>query len=108
MFGEFRGVLARKADAFGYPFQLTRFSFPISGPLKDSIFSPSLADEVIGALPGGTAGNAAAAFRTQIQDVCFDLRNCSVCQLLLCVLCVCMFIVVYVFVCDIVSLIDLT
>ena len=28
------GVLARKADAFGYPFQLTHFSLPISGPLK--------------------------------------------------------------------------
>ena len=25
MFGEFKGVLARKADAFGYPFQLTQF-----------------------------------------------------------------------------------
>ena len=25
-------VLARKADAFGYPFQLTHFSLPISGP----------------------------------------------------------------------------
>ena len=33
-FGEFKGVLARKADAFGYPFQLTHFSLPISGPLK--------------------------------------------------------------------------
>ena len=33
-FGEFRGVLARKADAFGYPFQLTHFSLPISGPLN--------------------------------------------------------------------------
>ena len=32
-FGEFRGVLARKAYAFGCPFQLTHFSIPISGPL---------------------------------------------------------------------------
>ena len=31
--GEFRGVLARKADAFGYPFQLTHFSLPISLPV---------------------------------------------------------------------------
>ena len=30
-FGESRGVLARKADAFGYPFQLTHFSLPIIG-----------------------------------------------------------------------------
>ena len=30
------GVLARKAKAFGYPFQLTHFSLPISGPLKDA------------------------------------------------------------------------
>ena len=34
MFGEFRGVLARKADAFGYPFRLTHFSLPISRPLR--------------------------------------------------------------------------
>ena len=27
------GVLGRKANAFGHPFQLTRFSLPISGPL---------------------------------------------------------------------------
>ena len=26
-------ALARKADAFGYPFQLTNFSLPVSGPL---------------------------------------------------------------------------
>ena len=42
-FGEFRGVLARKADAFGYPFQLTHFSLPISaylfqGPLSLACF----------------------------------------------------------------------
>ena len=34
LFGEFRGVVARKADVFGYPFQLIHFSLPISGPLK--------------------------------------------------------------------------
>ena len=28
-------VLARKADAFGYPFQLTQLSLPISGLLID-------------------------------------------------------------------------
>ena len=31
-FGEFRGVVARKADAFGYPFQPAHFSLPVSGP----------------------------------------------------------------------------
>ena len=38
------GVPARNADAFGYPFQLTHFSLPISGSLTPA--SLRLPDEI--------------------------------------------------------------
>ena len=66
-FGEFRGVLARKADAFGYPFQLTNFSSPISGPLIMDMTSGREATR-----PGKTAAGTRAPCRRRSKRDSFQ------------------------------------